>query len=244
MPPSQSGNIILESMAAADREALAPHLSELAIQRGATLIRQGERVTTVHFPVSADLSNSLTLSDGRTIETTSVGRDGVSSLSAFLADAAVPCEVVCLIPGLVVAVEAEVLRRQAKASPALADLLLRSCHESHSQAVQTAACNALHDVTQRLARWLLMVADRTGATRMEMTQENVAAQLGAQRTTINAAAQTLRGRGAISFTRGQLRIDDRSALEAVACECYAAHLERRAALGLAAAYRSCDPVTR
>ena len=242
MPPSQSGNIILESMTAADREALSPHLSELAVKRGAILIRQGERVKTVHFPVSADLSNLLTLSDGRMIETTSVGRDGVSGLSAFLADAPITWEVVCQVPGLVVAIEAEVLRTQTRASQTLVDLLLRSSHESQSQAAQMAACNALHDVTQRFARWLLMVADRTSATTLEVTQENVAAQLGAQRTTINAAAQSLRSRGAISFTRGRLRVENRTALEATACECYAAHVERRATLGLASTRNQCDPV--
>lgn len=230
--PGRSGNIILDSLYSADREALGPHLSEVEVDRGAVLIRQGERVKTVHFPVSADLSNSLIFSDGRAIETTSVGRDGVSGLAAFLADAPIAWEVICQIPGKVLALDADTLRAQVRASPVLLDLLLRSTHDNQSEAAQTAACNALHDVTQRFARWLLMVSDRTGRTHIEVTQDNVAAQLGAQRTTINGAAQTLRSRKAISFSRGRLKIDSRAALEAVVCECYATHVERRATFGL------------
>lgn len=230
--PGQSGNVVLDNLADRDREALAPHLTEMEVAKGAVLIRQGEKVRVLHFPVTADLSNSLIFADGRAIEATSVGRDGVSGLAACLADAPIAWEVICQVPGKVIAVDADLLRARLRTSPDLMDLMLRITHENQSQAAQTAACNALHDATQRFARWLLMAADRTGRTRMEVTQDGVAAQLGAQRTTINTAAQTLRRRKAIAFSRGRLRIESRAALEAAACECYRTHIERRRALGL------------
>lgn len=228
----QRGNVVLDSLSASDRAVLAPHLTELAVQKGEVLIHQYDQVKTVHFPISADLSNALLFSDGRSIETTAVGRDGITGLAAFLAEAPIAWTVICQIPGLVMAIDADLLRRQVKASPELMELLLRVTHDNQSQAAQTVACNTLHEVTQRLARWLLMVSDRTGRRVLELTQEGMAAQLGAQRTTINGAAQTLRAAKAITFSRGRLEIIDRAALERCACECYRAQSRRSVAYGL------------
>lgn len=228
----QRGNIVLDSLTDADRAALAPHLTEMSVARGEVLIRQMEVVKTVHFPFTADLSNILLFGDGRMIETAAVGRDGVTGLAAFLADQPIAWAVVCQMPGLVMAIDADVLRRQARVSPPLMDLLLRVTHDNQSLAAQTLACNTLHEVTQRLARWLLMASDRTGRRSLELTQEGIAGHLGAQRTTINAAAQTLRTANAISFSRGRLEITDRKALERAACECYRAQARRSEAYGL------------
>lgn len=228
-----TGNVVLDMMAPEDRASLSPYLTTISVAKGEVLIRQFDIVETVHFPVSADLSNSLIFFDGRAVEATSVGRDGLSGLAAFLADAPIAWEVMVQTPGEVLAISADVLRRRVRASPDLLDLLLRVTHENQSQAAQTVACNTLHDTTQRLARWLLMVSDRTGRTVLELTQEGMAAQLGAQRTTINGAAQTLkRGRG-VDFSRGLIVIRDRSALEAFACECYRAQRDRTSRFGLA-----------
>lgn len=228
----QSANIVLDSLTEPDRAALAPHLTEVWVEKGDVLIHQMDEVKVAHFPISADLSNMLLFSDGRSIEATAVGRDGVTGLAAFLADQPIAWTVVCQTPGLVMAIEADLLRRQVKASPDLLALLVRVTHDNQSQAAQTVACNTLHEVTQRLARWLLMVSDRTGRRSLDLTQEGMAAQLGAQRTTINGAAQTLRQAKAITFSRGRLEITDRAALERAACECYRDQVRRSEAYGL------------
>lgn len=226
------GNVVLQSLLPADHDALAPHLAEVAVHKGQILIQQFDEVEVVHFPVSAYLSNSLLFEDGQVVETTAVGRDGLSGLAAFLAETPIGWAVICQLPGVVLQMDADVLRRRAEVSPPLRNLLLRVTHENQSQAAQTVACNALHDITQRLARWLLSVSDRTGRRVLEVTQEGIAAQFGAQRTTINASAQTLRKAGAIAFRRGRLEIVDRAALEQAACECYRAQADRADAYGL------------
>ena len=107
-------------------------------------------------------------------------------------------------------------------SPVFMDLLLRHVHASVSQAQQSVACNALHDATSRMARWLLMTADRTGSAQLPLTQEYLAIMLGVQRTTVTSIAGILKNASLIGYRRGQIQIFDRVGLEAYACECYAA----------------------
>lgn len=226
------GNVVLQSLSPEDRDVLLPHLTERTVARSEILIHQFDEVETVHFPVSAYLSNSLLFEDGQTIETSAVGRDGLSGLAAFLAESPIAWAVVCQIPGLVLQMDADVLRRRAEISAHLRLLLLRVTHENQSQAAQTAACSTLHDVTQRLARWILMASDRTGRRVLDVTQEAVAAQLGAQRTTVNASAQALQRTGAVAIRRGRIEIVGRAALEHAACECYRAQSDRAHSYGL------------
>jgi len=227
-----TGNWVVDRMAAEDWEALRPHLTRVQVAKGDTLIRQGSAVETVHFPVTADLSNIVAFSDGRMLETSSVGRDGVSGLAAFLADAPIAWEVEVQTPGELLQISADRLRRRVLESPPLLHQLLLVAHDVQSQAAQVAACNALHEVTPRLARWLLTLADRTQQSELAVTQQDMAALLGTQRTSINASASILRDAGAVRYRRGRVTIVDHGLLEGQACECYAVQRMRTAALGL------------
>lgn len=228
----QTGNWVIDRMTAEDWEALRPHLARVRVAKGDTLIRQGSEVQTVHFPITADLSNIVAFSDGRLLETSSVGRDGVSGLAAFLADAPIAWEVEVQTPGEVLQISADRLRRRVMESPTLLRQLLLVTHDTQSQAAQVAACNALHEVTPRLARWLLTLADRTERSELAVTQQDMAAMLGTQRTSVNAAAAMLRDAGAVRYRRGRLTILDHALLEDQACECYSVQRMRTAALGL------------
>jgi len=223
------GNTVLDRLSAEDLDVLTPQLSIMDVAKGEVLTHQGETVAYVHFPITADLSNVITFSDGRSLETSSVSRDGVSGLAAFLAEGPLAWDVMVRKAGQVRMISAELLRRQVRQSPRLLNLLLVVTHENQAEAALTAACNALHEVTPRLARWLLLLADHTGDDELSVTQQDVATMLGTQRTSINASAAALRASGAIDYRRGRLTITDRPRLERETCECYAIQRDRAAA---------------
>lgn len=108
--------------------------------------------------------------------------------------------------------------------PHLRDLLLRYVHVFHVQVAQTAACNAHHELGQRLARWLLAAHDRTGLPELSLTQDLIAVMLGVRRSTVSVAAATLQKAGVIRYQHGKITITDRVGLENAACECYEAVL--------------------
>ena len=213
-------NRLWAAMDPADQAALRPRMALRHLPQGDVLTQTGETVSTVYLPTTADLANIIRFSDGRSAMATNVGREGVSGLAAFLADEPCGWDVEVQIEGRAWALPTDALRRQVRASEGLLALLLSLTHYNQNEAAQNAACNALHMITPRVARWLLTVQDRTGASEFPVTQEDVATLLSARRTTINAAWQALRDAGAITHARGRVRITDRARLHAQACECY------------------------
>lgn len=225
-------NQVLASLNATDRAALEPHLQAVTLEKGAVLTEQDQAVENVYFPETSDLANVMIFADGRAVETSTVGSEGVSGLAAFMAKAPCSWRIVVQIEGTAWRLEADVFRRQVETSPALLERALQLTHDYQSQAAQTAACNAIHEVTPRLARWLLLVQDRTDQVDIALTQGDIATLLGVQRTTINAAAAELRTAGAIEYRRGRVHIEDRSVLRRLTCDCYDAQRRRSEALGI------------
>lgn len=223
-----AANRVLAAFTDADFAALAGRMTLSDVDRDDVLIAQGEPVTEVHFPLTADLSNRVLFTDGNAIETSAVGRFGVSGLAAFLAHAPCVWEVRVQTSGRIVRLPADVFRQQAWASPDLMRILLSATHDNQGEGAQTAACNITHDVQSRLARWLLMIDDRTGAETMRLSHEDLAEMLGAQRTTVSGSAANLKRAGAIKYTRSNIQIVDRTELERWSCECYAAQQTRKA----------------
>lgn len=213
-------NLTLSAMNPADLAALIPHLTERHVQKGDVLISQGALVETVGFPSTAFLTNTVSFSDGRSAETFVMGVEGVTGLAPFLAERPCAWSVEVKAPGAVYEAPAVVLRRIARDSPTLNRQLIRLLSDYHALASMGAACAALHHATGRLARFLLVAADRTRSEQLQFTQEDIAGLLGFQRTTVNASAKELKSAGAISYVRGRLRITDRPALTRAACECY------------------------
>ncbi len=227
---SPDGNRLWAAMCAADKDALRPHMTLRHLPHGDIVTRADEEVKTVYLPVSADLANVVRFEDGRSGMATNVGREGVTGLAAFLAEEPCGWDVETQVAGEAWALPADVLRRRIDDSPDLLKLLLRLTHNNQVEAAQNAVCNALHTVTPRLARWLLTLQDRTGASEFQLTQDDLASTLSVRRTTVNASWQELRKLDAIGSTRGKVRIQDRKLLEQAACECYRALAERRVSL--------------
>lgn len=214
------GNHFLDTLEPADEAALRPHLRAMDVADGQVLIVQDSEVTEVHFPADAQLANLVRFSDGWAIETAVVGREGLSGLAPFMAGTPCGWEVAVRQPGTVYVTSARVLYERFHVSRPLLNQLLRLSYIYQMQAVQHAACNAVHSALPRVARWLMTASDLTPGEPIRFTQEELAGMLGAQRTTINEAANQLKDRGAISYSRGVVRILDRGLLERLACECY------------------------
>jgi CRP-like cAMP-binding protein len=218
-------NYLLSAFDPADRDALIPDLTEVSLSAGQVLYRPGERVDGVYFPSTAVISVATLMSDGQIVETGAVGFESAIGVLAALSGDPMRSQVFVQMPGAAMRLPAAALQRQALDSPGLIKLLLRHAQADVAQAELMAACNALHAAAPRLARWLLMTSDRTGSAVMALTQEDMSLMLGVQRTTISAAANQLRDRRLISYSRGQLRILNREGLIAAACECYGVRLE-------------------
>jgi hypothetical protein len=136
------------------------------------------------------------------------------------------------IPGYGYAMKAKILQAQAASSEGLRSMLQRSIQALMVQTAQTAACNRVHDLHERLAQWLLMCRDRVEEDRVPVTQEFLAMMLGSRRTTVTVAAGILQKAGLIAYRRGHVNIEDHAGLREAACECYGVVHKEYVRLGL------------
>ena len=160
------------------------------------------------------------------------GRDGFVGLPAVLGTGHSPNRSFIQIPGHGFSVKAKILREQSEASSELRLRLQRSIQGLLVQTAQTAACNRVHELEERLARWLLMCQDRVQNDHLPITHEFLAMMLGTRRTTVTVAAGMLHKAGLIAYSRGHVTIQNRERLEHAACECYQIIREEYVRLGL------------
>ena len=212
-------NFLLPAISKADMDTLAPLLTEVSLQRGEVVLPEGAPVTHVYFPSSAVLSVVTLMNDGRSVESNTIGREAGAGLLDAASGAAAHHRVFAQIAGSAFRLPAAAFRRQLADSPRFAKLLFRHALADSVQTQQFVACNVLHTADQRLARWLLMTADRTGTLSFPLTQEYMAIMTGVQRTTVSAMASDFKDRGLIRYSRGNMQIVDMEGLRAVACEC-------------------------
>jgi CRP-like cAMP-binding protein len=161
------------------------------------------------------------LQDGKSVEVGLTGCEGVVGVPIVVGFKTSPTRVVMQIEGSGYRMPAKDLQAALKASSVLEKSLLKYSQELALQAGQIAACNRVHEVDERLARWLLMSQDRLGGSLIPLTQEFLAHMLGTRRASVTVAAGILQKAGLISYVRGQLKIEDRKRLENASCECYA-----------------------
>ena len=218
--PRPFANSLLASLSASDAAALRPHLKEIELPQGAVLFEVGMPVKTVYFPHDGVVSLVVELSSGEMIEAAMVGRESlVGGLSALDGEIS-PYKVIVQIAGSGSVLDARRLRRQADASIGLRNALARHEELILVQALQSAACNATHNVGPRLARWLLRCRDIQGSNDLPLTQEFLAQMLGVRRPGVSESALMLQNAGLIQYSRGHIRIVDLKGLRSTACECY------------------------
>ena len=196
------------------------HYVELAL--GESLHRAGEPIENVFFVESGFISALTMLSDGAPLEIGLIGAEGVAGVSVILGATNSYSEIMCQTGGGAFRISVVAFKEVVAHAPHLRDLLLRYTHVFHVQVAQTAACNAHHELGQRLARWLLAAHDRSGVPELSLTQDLIAVMLGVRRSTVSIAASTLQRAGVIRYQHGRITILDRVGLENAACECYEA----------------------
>ena len=180
-----------------------------------------ERVDTVYFPGAGVVSIIQVMHDGTAAEIGLVGREGICGLDAILRDGIAAGRHLCQVPGTAWTLPAVLFQEELKDSEDLLRSSLAYVGAYSAMLAQLIACNRLHRVEQRCARWLLMTIDRISALEFPMTQERLSMMLGAQRPTVTAVMASLRDAGCLQNSRGRVRVTDRSRLESFACECYA-----------------------
>ncbi len=217
-PPTS--NHILAALPPAEYDRLAPHLEQIEMPLGRILYNADEFIEYGYFPTHAMISLVSQQPDGATVEVGLTGFEGMAPISLVLGVDQSPHQCIVQINDGGVRVRADALRAEFKRGGALHDLLLRYAQSLLQQVSQVAACNRLHSVEERLARWLLMSHDRSVSDELPLTHEFIAQMLGVRRAGVTTAALTLQAEGFIRYTRGRITITDRPGLEDFACPCY------------------------
>jgi CRP-like cAMP-binding protein len=223
MPRTKSSpgkNRLLDLLPLRDRERLEPLLERHHFRVRDPVYNSGQPIDEVHFPLVGVLSYVIRMKDGAAVEVATIGNEGLVGTQVFLGADRSPTEVFCQIESEVLRMQAEDFRRVLATLPALVDLVRRYTQALMNQISQSTACNHLHSIEQRTARWLLMCHDRVGRDDFPLTQEFLAQMLAVRRASVTVAAGILQKQSLIAYVRGQISILDRRGLEHASCECY------------------------
>jgi CRP-like cAMP-binding protein len=219
-PPPANSNRLLAALPANEYQRIMPMLDVIPLKLKAFLHKPGEAVQHVYFPGGGFCSIVTVLKDGAMVEVATIGREGMLGVEA--SDGSPPSSAT-MVQGesdTCYRMTADVYRHEMDQRGAFYELIRRYGQALMGFIMQSTACNAVHLVEQRLARWLLMARDRMGTDDFPLTQEFVAMMLGASRPTVSTVAGTLQKAGLITYRHGHLKILDRDRLEATSCECY------------------------
>jgi CRP-like cAMP-binding protein len=198
----------------------------LPLRAQEVLNEAGEPIKYAYFMNSGLASVSNVMEDGRSVEVGLTGREGFVGVPLLVGFESSPNRVMVQIEGSAFRLKAPLLVDFLHSCPSLESRLQRYGQLMGLQSAQLAACNRLHQIEQRLARWLLMCQDRTGSEFIPLTQEFLANTLGTHRSSVTLAAGILQKGGLIAYTPGHVTILNRSGLESAACECYGAIVEQ------------------
>jgi CRP-like cAMP-binding protein len=216
----QVHNKILLALPVQERAAIFSKLEFVALPTSKVLNEVGEPIKFAYF-LNEGLASILSITtDGKSVEVGLSGREGFVGIPLTAGFNSSPTRVIMQVPGSGFRLAAKDLIAALRECPKLATGLQRFVQEVALQASQVAACNRLHEVDERLARWLLMSQERLGGDLIPLTQEFLAHMLGTRRASVTVAAGMLQKAGLITYTRGAVRIRSQAKLEDAACECY------------------------
>ena len=218
-------NRVLRSLAQADAGVFARLWTELEphpMQRGALLGKPRELSDFVYFVDSGVVSLVAATRTGSSVEVALVGREGVAGIADALGNQPLPYGLIVQLSGLAYRAPKILIREHILSCSALHELLMDYSQRVMHQLAQSAVCNRFHTAVQRLARWLLLTAERADTNRFELTHEFVAQMVGAPRPVVSESAASLRDKGVIDYRRGVLTIRNTQRLRKLACECFEA----------------------
>lgn len=213
-------NKILLAIPDAEHRLILPHLEPFRFRQQSILHEPTQKLDFAYFPDSGLISLLVATEDGKTVEAGMVGNEGVTGVASAMGLLISPLRQLVQISGDGFKIRVGALQNCLESMPQLQMALSRYAVVQGMQIAQTAACNRLHDAGQRLARWLLMAADRVDSRSLPITHEFLATTLGTDRPSISLAAKILQRKKIIQYRRGALEILSRKKLESSACECY------------------------
>jgi CRP-like cAMP-binding protein len=222
-PAERTRNGLLQRLAESDRTAFArlfDELEPLSLERSLVLGPARLRSEWVYFVESGIVSMVASTTAGQSVEVAVVGREGAAGVADALGGEPLPYRLLVQVPGMAYRAPRQVIRDHILSCSALHTLLMSYAQHVVHQLTQSALCNRFHTSEQRLARWLLLTAERAEANRFELTHEFVAQMVGAPRSAVSEAAASLRKKGIIEYHRGVLAIRNPKRLHKVACECF------------------------
>src|SRR3954453_9715817 len=226
---TNSSNHFLLSLSDTDRDLIFPHLKPVTIPGETIIFKVEDTIERVYFPHSGIISLIVGLSTGQFVEAGMLGRNGVIGAGAALDGQIALNTAIGQADGAGTMIEASVLKRAAEESETLRVALVRQEHVLAAQTQQVAACNALHELEERLSRWLLQSRDLLNSDTLPLTQEFLAQMLGVQRSSVTLVARKLQEVGLIRYHRGHIHVIDVEGLQDSCCECYTAinrHFQR------------------
>jgi CRP-like cAMP-binding protein len=217
-----SQNRILSRLPAGELSQVRSHIEEVALPFRQVIHEQNGLIDHVYFPYVGVLSvvREPEEEDGIAVEFATVGREGMAGLPLALEGDTMPAMCFCQIPGRAARIAAAPFRDLLARCPGLRKLLLRYTQAIFNQVAVAAACNRMHPIEERCARWLLMTHDRVASGHFALTHDFLAQMLGVRRPSVSIAANMLQKAGLIRYSRGLVVITDRQGLEAAACSCY------------------------
>jgi CRP-like cAMP-binding protein len=210
------------------KNLIEPHLTIEDSPQGVVIAEVGDEVDRIAFPLSGMISLVIVMKDGKAIETATIGRNGFFGASAGLGLYKTGVRAIVQVAMTAAWMPATQFRKAVIASKAINDICIDYNETLLVQARVTASCNALHRVEARLCRWLLQTRAVTGSDTIPLTQEFLSEMLGVRRTSVTEVASKLQATGAISYSRGTIRIRDAAALAEHCCECLETLIEHRA----------------
>jgi CRP-like cAMP-binding protein len=220
-PVSAKENRLLAILPRQERERLAPHLRTVSLALKTVLYEADEPITYVYFPRRGlAVSAIVFMENGSASEVGTVGFEGMAGLPVFLGADTSTCQAIIQVPGEALRMRASTFREEIGRLESLVELLQRYTQAYMGQIMQSAACNDLHTVEERMCRWLLMTHDRVESDVLPLTQEFLAVMLGVRRPSVTVVAGVLQRSGLIRYQRGKITVLDRAGLEKASCECY------------------------
>lgn len=214
-------NQLLRSFPAQVLADLLPSLEPQSLGIKASLYEADKPMRHVYFVLDGVASVIATSPDSNGVEVATIGREGMVGLPAFLGGGSTVMTAFIQVPGNVARLGVPAFRKLCSESGQVTAVMLRYTQAFITQIAQASACNRMHPIDERCARWLLQTHDRVGRDNFGLTQEFLSQMLGVRRASVSEAAGTLQDKGLIRYDRGDISILDRGGLEEAACECYA-----------------------
>jgi len=225
-------NKVLLSTPDNEYRLMRPHLKYVDLPSHLSLHEPTQTIEFVYFPNRGMVSQVVVTKDGRTVEIGVVGNEGYVGAGLAVGLSRSPVREIIQIAGDGFQMRGNDLERIMSSAPQLRMMLGKHSGLQAMQVAQTAACNRLHDIQQRLSRWLLMAQDRADSGVLAITHDFIATMMGTDRSTVSVAASALQKKGIIEYVHGAVNITNRRKLEKTSCECYAAIQQFENDLGL------------